>query len=94
MREIFAYFDHPITNAYTEALNGLVKIMNRNGRGYSFDAIRAKVLYSTLQSVRRPRFDRTLIMENACAYVAPDVVPAAGPSISTLTELFQQERAG
>lgn len=44
--EIFAYFDYPITNAYTEALNGLIKIANRAGRGYSFETIRAKALLS------------------------------------------------
>lgn len=44
--EIFAYFTHRYTNAYTEAFNGLTKIANRLGRGYSFDAIRAKMLYS------------------------------------------------
>ena len=32
-------------NAYTEAANGLAKIANRNGRGYSFEAIRAKIIY-------------------------------------------------
>jgi transposase len=42
--EIFAYFDYPITNAYTEATNGLIKIANRAGRGYSFETIRAKAL--------------------------------------------------
>jgi transposase len=42
--EIFAYFDYPVTNAYTEAVNGLIKIANRAGRGYSFDTIRAKAL--------------------------------------------------
>jgi transposase len=30
-KEIFAYFDHRITNAYTESLNGLIRIMNRLG---------------------------------------------------------------
>lgn len=44
--EIFAYFDHPITNAYTECLNGLIRVMNRMGRGYSFDALRAKMLFT------------------------------------------------
>jgi transposase len=44
--EVFNYFDHPITNAYTECLNGIIKIMNRLGRGYSFDALRAKILFS------------------------------------------------
>ncbi len=32
--EVFAYFDHPITNAYTESLNNLIQVMNRTGRGY------------------------------------------------------------
>jgi transposase len=44
--EVFAFFDHRgKTNAYTEAMNGLTRVVNRAGRGYSFDAIRAKVLY-------------------------------------------------
>ncbi|WP_419617153.1 ISL3 family transposase, partial [Thiolapillus sp.] len=41
--DIFAYWDapFPITNAYTEGLNGLIKMSNRLGRGYSYDIIRA-----------------------------------------------------
>jgi transposase len=42
--EILNYFDYPITNGYTEALNGSIKVVNRNARGYSFDVLRAKVL--------------------------------------------------
>lgn len=30
--EIFAYFDHRYTNATTEALNGVIKTVNRTGR--------------------------------------------------------------
>ena len=41
---IFAYFDHPVTNAVTENRNGLIKHANRSGRGYSFEIIRAKAL--------------------------------------------------
>lgn len=44
--EVFNYFDHPITNAYTESLNNLVRVINRLGRGYSFDALRAKILFT------------------------------------------------
>ncbi len=46
--DIFAYWESPaqITNAYTESLNGLIKIANRNGRGYSFEILRAKALYA------------------------------------------------
>ena len=46
--DIFAYWDAPsrITNAYTECLNGLIKLSNRMGRGYSYEIIRAKTLYA------------------------------------------------
>ena len=46
--DIFAYWDapFPVTNAYTEGLNGLNKMPNRLGRGYSYEIIRAKTLYS------------------------------------------------
>lgn len=43
---ILNYFDHPVTNAYTESLNSLIRVMNRLGRGYSFEALRAKVLFA------------------------------------------------
>lgn len=44
--EIFNYFTSPITNAYTESLNRLIKTMNHIGRGYSFEALRAKILFT------------------------------------------------
>ena len=44
--EILAYFDHPITNAYTESLNNLIRATDRLGRGYSFEALRAKMLWA------------------------------------------------
>ncbi|RTL29911.1 MAG: hypothetical protein EKK47_12175 [Burkholderiales bacterium] len=43
---ILGYFDHPVTNAYTESLNSLIRVMNRLGRGYSFEALRAKILFT------------------------------------------------
>lgn len=44
--EIFNYFTSPITNAYTESLNRLIKTINHIGRGYSFEALRAKILFT------------------------------------------------
>lgn len=44
--EINNYFTHRVTNAYTESINGLTRVVNRMGRGYSFKALRAKMLYS------------------------------------------------
>ena len=58
---ILAYFDHPITNAYTESLNNLIRVMNRLGRGYSFEALRAKILFSEgafKKQTIRPKFGR------------------------------------
>ncbi|WP_197513424.1 ISL3 family transposase [Acidihalobacter aeolianus] len=43
--EIFNYYDHPISNGYTESINNIAKGMNRMGRGYSFDVIRARLLF-------------------------------------------------
>jgi transposase len=45
-KEIFNYFDHAHTNAITENRNGLIKTLYRNGRGYTFEVIRAKALLS------------------------------------------------
>jgi len=46
--DIFSYFDFPITNGYTEAMNGVMKTSNRMGRGYSFEVIRGRLLYSKI----------------------------------------------
>ncbi len=58
---ILNYFDHPVTNAYTESLNNLIRVMNRLGRGYSFEALRAKVLFAEgafKKQIIRPKFER------------------------------------
>lgn len=47
--EMLAYFDHPISNGYTEALNGVAKVINRAGRGYSFKVLRARLLFRKQQ---------------------------------------------
>lgn len=61
MPEIMTYFEHPITNAYTESLNNLIRVINRLGRGYSFEALRAKILFAEGAFKRtnsRPKFER------------------------------------
>ncbi len=56
---IFAYFDRQITNAYTESLNSLIRVMNRLGRGYSFEALRAKILFAEgSHKIKHPNFRR------------------------------------
>ena len=44
-RDIFNYFECHITNGYTEAMNGIIRAMNRLTRGDSFEILRAKSLY-------------------------------------------------
>lgn len=58
-KEILNYFDYPITNAYTESLNGVAKVANRMGRGYSFEVIRARILFNDRKpSARQLRAQR------------------------------------
>ena len=55
------YFDHKITNAYTESLNNLIRVTSRIGRGYSFDALRAKILFAEgayKLAAKKPKFKR------------------------------------
>lgn len=56
--EIFNYFDMPITNAFTEAANSVIRHADRQGRGYSFDVLRTKVLLKSLHSEQKPKFDK------------------------------------
>ena len=46
--EILAYFQYGkfITNATTESLNRKIRDLNRNGRGYSFEALRGMMLFA------------------------------------------------
>lgn len=44
--EILNYFDYRVTNGYTEALNGVAKVINRQGRGYNFETLRARLLFN------------------------------------------------
>lgn len=42
--EIFAYHDIQLTNAYTESFNGLARKMNQAGNGYSFEALKKRLI--------------------------------------------------
>lgn len=42
---ILNYFEHRYTNAFTEAANGISKLLQRTGRGYGFEVMRVKLLY-------------------------------------------------
>ncbi len=50
--EIFNHFDFFATNAYTESINNIIKHIERIGRGYSFDVLRAKVLFGSRATIK------------------------------------------
>ena len=75
--EILNYFGTGATNAYTEAANGLAKIANRNGRGYSFEAIRAKIIYGG--NVKRGKFCESPVDEEIFAEMTRPVVETPQP---------------
>lgn len=71
--EILNYFDHRVTNAFIESMNNLIRLMNRIGRGYSFEALRAKVLYTDkLHKIQRPKFQRRSRGDDEIGYGVPD----------------------
>jgi transposase len=44
--DVFNYFDHPYTNAATEQKNSVARYIYRQGGGYSWNVLRAKLLYT------------------------------------------------
>lgn len=83
-QEIFAYFDQPVTNAYTESVNNLIRAIQRQGRGYTFDVLRAKMLYSVgVQKTRVQRYGLeqfTTVTDGSLTHRMMDAVPfSLGP---------------
>jgi transposase len=67
---ILNYFDHPYTNAYIEGLNGLMDQINRTGRGYNLETLRAKALlrYGDVNRLD-PRWDPEIVAEQGSAFL-------------------------
>lgn len=98
-KEIFAYFEHHYTNAVTESLNRLINEISDRGRGYSFDVLRAKVLYGTKATKpAKYRFtysspvNNPLMMQFAASYAnTPQCIYGDGVDIDELISIIQQE---
>lgn len=75
--DIFAYWDAPfsITKAYTDGHNGLIKVADKLGRGYSFEVIRARLLYNKI--ARSVTTVSTKATSTKPLTVAPDSLVAA-----------------
>lgn len=107
MPEIFNYFKHPVTNAYTECLNSLIRVIDRLGRGYSFEALRAKILFTEgvhSTNKNRPKFIRrqdNILSDKSFAlarfkidgqHEEPDCEFNYGADISTLVRFIEKNR--
>ena len=90
--EIFAWFNFPYTNAFTEAMNGKIRALYKGGRGYTFEVLRAKILFKEnihkTQSVK-PRFDRSAF-DTFTSFKLPTTpkITNYGTDISTLFSLI------
>ncbi|KGG81094.1 hypothetical protein Y919_02770 [Caloranaerobacter azorensis H53214] len=54
--EVFNYFDYRITNAFVEGINSTIRAIEKQGRGYSFDVLRAKIMFCINHKVERPSY--------------------------------------
>lgn len=57
--EIFNYFDYRLTNAYVEGINSTIRAIEKQGRGYDFDVLRAKVMYCINHKEELPKYGTT-----------------------------------
>jgi transposase len=84
--EVFNYFDHRITNAYTESANNHIKSIARQGCGYSFEVLRAKVLFTNAKHKVKKKSFKSGVRENILGYGLPN-----SDESNKCTEPFKQE---
>jgi len=100
--DIFTYWEAPIriTNAYTEGHNGITKVANRMGRGYTFEVLRAKMLYNkvarsvTTLTTQLTSSKPTKGHEGLCAFSTKQekIKLEYGAYIPTLVELYGDDK--
>lgn len=102
--EIMNFYEQPVTNAYTESINAIARFINRIGRGYSFEVLRARLLYndqavsdastSVRKKIRRPKPSDTYAFSMGRMMVDTDhyevTTTKYGPYIPTLVKLLEQ----
>ncbi len=85
---ILAYFDHRVPNACTESANHLIRAVQRMGRGYSFDVLRARILFVRHGAHRMKPFRKPRLLENPT--LADDDIGYGLPSRETEMEEISQ----
>lgn len=82
--EIMNFFDYPVTNGYTEALNGVAKVINRGGRGYTFEMIRAKFLFRKMPSEKHFNYEKISLITNVVELEQPKIEVILRPNTSLI----------
>ncbi len=85
--EILAFFDYPITNGYTEALNGVAKVISRNGRGYSFPIMRARLLFKP----KRPKHQALKLERGRDPSVRPKLLAKFSNTCQSCGGIYEPE---
>ncbi len=103
--EIFNHYEYPISNGHMESINNIAKGMNRMGRGYSFEVIRARLLYDktarakTTHIVRRKNKCSPEQPQNSFSFFSGLLEPTDhtdtkvieyGPHLPTLARLLEE----
>lgn len=64
-KQILAYFEYPITNAFTESFNSKIWKMYQEGNGYSFEFLPAKVLFSDILQKKARKVEQVKVKKRA-----------------------------
>jgi transposase len=102
---ILNYFEGKVTNAYTESYNSLIRVVDRMGRGYNFDVLRARLLYNDVARSKKTSTRGRKHVDipdptttgfftshgSAADYDTGIEVVEYGPDIDTLVEILTRE---
>ena len=63
---IFNFFDkgHRLTNAFTESMNAMIHVVQQMGRGYSFEVLRARMLYRDIHMAHNRKNKTVSLVKN------------------------------
>ena len=75
---ILNYFEHRYTAGFTESVNRLAKDINRLGRGYSWEVLRARLLHHKYARDQGVRKIRRRVIDDLFATYATGRVTGAG----------------
>jgi transposase len=78
--EIFNYFDYQVDNTYTESIDNINRFISRMGRGYSFGALRARLLFE----------DQIIKGEKSDGDKSEETVVNYGADLLTLARLLEE----